>query len=217
MKLHCGRLLSGAMRMETEEMLVQLIERAPCTGPFDHDDLLGAAEAGQLSGIAVSRTKGTSMYLAFRKGVPTGAIFMDQHGALYSDSAAVRAAGRNAFSFYEVDADMVEALSMGCRILEGSIIRRSIRPDLPEIGKKTDGLGVITIQVLKDSAIAPGIRVTIRSGGKVLAHDITDPNGKVQCRLMLGKFNCITQDRDGRIFSAPVEFTSAGQIVRVNI
>ena len=81
--------------------------------------------------------------------------------------------GNEKFELYDVKRDLVEAVVMGCRILEKGHIRKSSMDMIPEIGKKSDGLGVLSIAVQRNGEPQNGVRVTIRKEGQMITNDIT--------------------------------------------
>ena len=84
---------------------------------------------------------------------------------------------------------------MGCRILEKGHIRKSSMDMIPEIGRKSDGLGVLSVAVQRNGEPQNGVRVTIRKEGQMISNDITTQNGTVGFKLLYGKYDCIVQDR----------------------
>jgi hypothetical protein len=89
----------------------------------------------------------------------------------------------------------VEAVVMGCRILEKGHIRKSGMDIIPEIGKKSDGLGVLSIAVQRNGEPQNGVRVSIRKDMQMFGNDITTQNGTVGFKLLYGKYDCVVQDR----------------------
>ena len=66
---------------------------------------------------------------------------------------------------------------------------------IPEIGRKSDGLGVLSVAVQRNGEPQNGVRVSIRKEGQMITNDITTHNGTVDFKLLYGKYDCIVQDR----------------------
>ncbi len=164
-------------------------------GTYMLSDLLTFAQSKSINGIAVAVSGNREFDLALLDGEAEGAILIDEKGELYGDKAVMLLSGKETFELYDIKKDLVEAVAMGCRILEkGHLARRSMDV-IPEIGKKSDGLGVISIAVHHNDDPQNGVRVSIRKDMQVICSDVTTQNGVVSFKLLYGKYDCIVQDR----------------------
>ena len=103
-------------------------------------------------------------------------------------------------------AEIIEALVMGCRIFEKSHLRKNITHSVPEIGKKSQGIGVVSLTVCREKNPQNGIRVSLRKDGKVVGSDITTGNGEVSFRVMYGDYTCLLQDRSQVVMHFTITF-----------
>jgi len=95
---------------------------------------------------------------------------------------------------------------MGCRIFEKGHLRKNITYSVPEIGKKSEGIGVINLAVRRDREPLNGVRVSIRKDGKIVGSDVTTGNGEVSFRVMYGNYTCIVQDRSQIVTHFSINF-----------
>jgi len=121
--------------------------------------------------------------------------YIDDKGSLYSDKAVLMISGHEKFEFYDVKPDIIDAVVMGSRIFEKMHLKKSLPSLIPEIGKKSEGLGVLTLTIQKDAIPQNGFTVSIRSEGKILGSDISTDEGTVSFKLQHGKYTCIVMDR----------------------
>ena len=108
-----------------------------------------------------------------------------------------------------VKPDIVEAVVMGCRIFEKSHLRKNINYVIPEIGKKSQGIGLLSLVLQRDRVPENGVRVSIRKDGKVVGSDVTTDDGSVGFRVLHGDYDCIVQDRNQQITSFHIKFSEA--------
>ncbi len=166
----------------------------------------GLPQAGRSNGIAAAKENEREFYLAFIDGEAEGAIYIDEKGSLYSDKAVLMISGHEKFEFYDVKPDIVDAVVMGSRIFEKIHLKKSLPSLIPEIGKKSEGLGVLTVVVLKDTIPQNGVSISIRSEGKILGNDITTGQGTASFKLKHGKYNCIVKDRSQNLTTFYITF-----------
>ncbi len=145
-------------------------------------------------------------YLAFINGDAEGAIYIDDKGSLYSDKAVLMISGHETFEFYDVKPDIIDAVVMGSRIFEKMHLKKSPPSLIPEIGKKSEGLGVLTLTIQKGDIPQNGFTVSIRSEGKILGSDITTDDGTASFKLQHGKYTCIVMDRAQNMTTFYVSF-----------
>ena len=195
--------------MKIQDLIENILKGSQYLGTFTLPELLSFARDGSVSGIAVAKEAGKELYLALISGEPEGAIYIDEKGELYGDKAVMMVTGHEKFVFCEVKPDIVEAVVMGCRIFEKSHLIKSITYVLPEIGRKSQGMGVLTLVIQRDREPQNGLRVSIRSDGKIVGSDVTTDDGSVGFKVMYGDYDCIVQDRNQQITSFQIKFNEA--------
>lgn len=195
--------------MKIQPQLDQMIRGSPVLGTYPLPELLRVAGAGRVSGIAVAKEGEQAFYLAILAGEPEGAVFADERGERYGDNAVVHLTGQEQFVVSVVTSDLVTALVMGCRIFEKTHLQMRLVQDLPEIGRRPGGVGVLSLTVIQDDEPRDGYRISIRKDGQVVASDVTTGGGNVRFRLVHGNYDCIVQDRHGAVFSSRITFDEA--------
>ena len=125
-------------------------------------ELLKFARSKKTSGIAVAADNGREFDLAFVGGEPDGAILTEEKGVLYGDKAVMLLTGTESFELHEVKKDLAEAVALGCRIHEKGHLSKSKIEEVPEIGVKSTGLGVLSIAVHQNGKPQNGVRASIR-------------------------------------------------------
>ncbi len=181
--------------MKIQELIGTLLAGSTRLGTFTLPELIKYTQSKRISGIAIAAGSDREFDLAILDGEPEGAILIDEKGTLYGDKAVMYLSGTEKFDLYDVKKDLVEAVAMGCRIMEKGHICKSSMDLIPEIGKKSDGLGVLSIAVQRNGEPQNGIRVSIRKDMQMICNDITTQNGSVNFKLLYGKYDCIVQDR----------------------
>lgn len=203
--------------MKIQELIGTLLAGSTRLGTFPLSELLRLTQSKSLNGIAVSRFNDREFDLAILGGEPEGAILIEEKGTLYGDKAVMLLTGTERFDLYEVKQDLVEAVVMGCRILEKGHIRKSGMDMIPEIGRKSDGLGVLSVTVQRNGEPQNGVRVTIRKEGQMITNDITTDNGTVDFKLLYGKYDCVVQDRAMMISTFHIIFDIAHSRITLEI
>ncbi|MFA5268981.1 MAG: hypothetical protein WC379_13500 [Methanoregula sp.] len=181
--------------MKIQELIGTLLAGSTRVGTYSLPEMIKYAQSKSTTGIAVSKNGDREFDLALVDGEPEGAILIEEKGTLYGDKAVMLLAGMETFELYEVKQDLVEAVAMGCRIMEKGHICKSSMDIIPEIGRKSDGLGVLSIAVQRNGEPQNGVRVSIRKDGQMICNDITTQNGTVGFKLLYGKYDTIVQDR----------------------
>jgi len=202
---HAGRI----DRMRIQDLIENILKGSQYLGTFTLSDLFSFAKAGSINGIAVAKDGGKELYLALIGGEPEGAIYIDEKGELYGDNAVMMITGHENLVLCEVKPEIVDAVVMGCRIFEKSHLKTSITYCIPEIGRKSQGMGVLTLVILRDREPQNGIRVSIRREGKVVGSDVTTGDGSVGFRVLYGEYDCIVQDRNQQITPFHITFTES--------
>jgi hypothetical protein len=181
--------------MKIQELIGTLLARSTRLGTYTLSELITFTQSKSINGIAIAVSGDREFDLALLDGEPEGAILIEEKGTLYGDKAVMLLSGTEKFDLYDVKRDLVEAVAMGCRILEKGHIRKNSMDIIPEIGKKSDGLGVLSVAVQRNGEPQNGMRVSIRKDGQMIGNDITTQNGTVGFKLLYGKYDCIVQDR----------------------
>ena len=117
--------------------------------------------------------------------------------------------GHEKFEFYEVKPDVVDAVVMGSRIFEKTHLRKSLPSVIPEIGKKSEGIGVLRLTIQKDKIPQNGVSVSVRRQGKILGSDITTDDGNVSFKLTYGKYECTVMDRAQTLTTFHIRFNES--------
>jgi hypothetical protein len=188
------------------DLLENIVKGSKYIGIFSLHELFDVTSSQRSNGIAVAKVNERENYLAFIDGEAEGAIYIDDKGSLYSDKAVMMISGNEKFEFYDVKPDIVDAVVMGSRIFEKMHLKKSLPSLIPEIGKKSEGLGVLTLTIQKDTIPQNGFTVSIRSEGKILGSDITTDEGTVSFKLQHGKYSCIVMDRSQNMTTFYVSF-----------
>jgi len=195
--------------MKIQDLIENILKGSQYLGTFTLPELLSFTRAGKVNGIAVAKEAGKEFCLGIISGEPEGAIYIDEKGELYGDKAVMLITGHEKFVLCEVKPDIVEAVVMGCRIFEKTHLMTSINYVIPEIGRKSQGIGLLTLVVRREREPQNGVRVSIRKDGKVVGSDITTEDGSVGFRVMHGDYDCIVQDRNQQIISFHIKFSEA--------
>jgi hypothetical protein len=192
--------------MKIQELIGTLLAGSTRLGSFTLPELVKFTQAQSVNGIAVAVSGDREFDLAILDGEPEGAILIEEKGTLYGDKAVMLLSGNEKFELYDVKRDLVEAVAVGCRIMEKGHICKTGMDIIPEIGRKSDGLGVISIAVQRSGEPQNGVRVSIRREGQMICNDITTQNGTVGFKLLFGKYDCVVQDRTMMIHTFHIIF-----------
>src|SRR5512145_1198428 len=177
--------------MKIQELIGTLLAGSTRLGTFTLPELVRYTQSKRINGIAVAIRNDREFDLVILDGDPEGAILIEEKGVLYGDKAVMLLSGTEKFELYDVKRDLVEAVAMGCRIMEKGHICKSSMDLIPEIGKKSDGLGVLSITVQRNGEAQNGVRVSIRKDMQMICSDITTQNGSVNFKLLYGKYDCV--------------------------
>lgn len=203
--------------METRDLKDMLQKGSQYPEGFPLADLLRFASTQQLNGIAVAKSGNAETYLAFLSGEPEGAIYIDNTGTFYGDKATVLIQGNETFTLWDVKADQVRALVMGCRIYEKAHIKTRSMNEVPDIGIKNTGVGVLSLTIMQNNVPKNGIRVSIRKEGMMAGCDVTTDTGSVGFRLMYGPYTCIIEDRERGVSTFPLRFDRTNNHIVINL
>ncbi len=192
--------------MKIQELIGTLLAGSARLGSFTLPELVKFTQSKRVNGIAVAVGGDREFDLAILDGDPEGAILIEEKGTLYGDKAVMLLSGNENFELYDVKHDLVEAVVVGCRIMEKGHICKTGMEIIPEIGRKSDGLGVVSIALQRSGEPQNGVWVSIRKEGQMICNDITTQNGNVGFKLLFGKYDCVVQDRSMMIHTFHIIF-----------
>jgi hypothetical protein len=192
--------------MKIQDMIEKILTASPPLGTFPLPELLPFAAKGSCNGIAVTKENEKQQYLAFLSGEAEGAIFIDEKGTLFGDKAVMLITGAESFTLYEVNPELVDAVVAGCRFFEKSRLKKGNINNIPEFGRKSDGIGVYSITIQRNNIPQNGVRVSIRKEGRIVGSDITTEDGSVGFKILHGKYDVIVQDRNQQLTPFHVHF-----------
>lgn len=202
--------------MKIQELIGTLLAGATRLGTYTLPELITFAQSQNVNGVAVAANGEREFDLILLGGEPEGAILLDEKGVLYGDKAVMLLSGTEKFELYDVKRDLVEAVAMGCRIMEKGHIRKNSMDIIPEIGRKSDGLGVLAVAVQRNGEPQNGVRVSIRKDMQMICSDTTQ-NGTVGFKLLFGKYDCIVQDRSMMIHTFHIIFDAGHMRITLEI
>jgi hypothetical protein len=192
-------LYARTLLMKPEELLDQLVKESPPVGKWPLQELIDVTRSKGTYGIAVAQPGDVTWYLFFAGGEPEGAMMIDERGSLFGDKAIYLLKGTESFALHILDPPVVERFILGCRIYDTSHLIRTKSFNVPQFGKKAEGIGKLILAIKKSGHVQPGVLVTMRKGRQVVASDITNPEGKVSFRLLYGPYECILSQKNFRI------------------
>jgi hypothetical protein len=199
------------------DLLENIFKGSKYVGIFMLHELFQYASLRKINGIAVAKEDAHENYLAFIDGEAEGAIYIDETGSLYSDKAVMMIKGHEKFELYDVKPDVVDAVVMGSRIFEKNHLRKSLPSVIPEIGKKSEGIGVLELIIQKDTIPQNGVSVSVRNQGKILGSDITTDEGDVRFKLTHGKYECIVMDRAQTLTTFFIKFDDSNSKIILDL
>lgn len=206
------------MRMAINDLVDEILEQSMHKGRFTLSELLHYSSIHSMTGMGVSRDGTHAFFLIFSRGEPDGAIFVDEKGTLFGDSAVLHLGVGEKFDLYQVALPVAEALVSRCRIFEKSHLKRNGRLDIPIVGTPSrQRVGVLCLTVYVGQAPLAGAYVSIRKGKLVITSDVTDSGGRVCFRLLNGRYMCVVSDRAGERTRCIIEFHESQVETRVDI
>jgi hypothetical protein len=203
--------------MQIREMLDNILKGSRYLGTFDLSGMLQFATMHAVHGIAIAKGGGKELYIAFQGGEAEGAIYIDEKGALFGDTAVLMVNPKEKYVLTENKPEIVEALVMGSRLFDKKRLKKSISYDVPEIGGPSGGIGILTIGLAKEGVPQNGIRVSIRKDGKIVGSDITTNDGTVGFRVAYGIYDCIVQDKTLVVTKYRIEFDASHPAITLGI
>ncbi|PKL60176.1 MAG: hypothetical protein CVV33_04015 [Methanomicrobiales archaeon HGW-Methanomicrobiales-4] len=166
-----------------------IIENTRPAGTWVLPDLVKQARNSKMNGIASATGQdGHRVFLIFADGEPEGGIYIDRSGVLYGDKSILFLKDSHQFTFYPTAPEIANRFITGCRIYDKSHIRAPNSYAIPEIKAARKGVGNITIDVKRGDKPASGIKITIKSGGKIVGNDITSHTGQISFQLLYGNY-----------------------------
>ena len=227
--VYCGKggkiPLSGIKRipylkicMDINGLMDEILLQSTYEGRFTLDELLHYSSAHSLTGIGASKESTHAFFLVLLRGEADGAIFVDEKGVLFGDTAVLHLTGKEEFELHLVALPVADALTARCRVFEKSHLKMSSRLEIPTIGTPDrQRIGILCLNVQDTHAPLAGAHVSIRKGKLVITSDVTDSMGRVCFRLLNGRYMCVVSDRTGERTRCIIEFREPQVEMGVNI
>jgi hypothetical protein len=185
--------------VNTAGIIDDLIRDTAPEGIYTYPDLIRATRERRFHGVAVSGGPDETVYLLFLGGEPGGAIIAGPKGELYGDKAVYLMKETGRFTLYPISLPFVEQLIFRCKIYNRSHFTRGCPVELPEVGKKAEGIGRFIVALRQDGSPAAGLPLKIRRDGHIVASDITDRQGLASFRLMYGTYDLLVTREEQNI------------------
>jgi hypothetical protein len=193
--------------MDINGLMDEILQQSTCKGRFTLNELLHYSTTQSPTGVAVFKEKGHTFFLVISGGEANGAMFVDEKGTLFGDSAVLRLTGKEEFELFPVMPSIADALVSRCRVFDKSHLKKNGRLDIPTIGTPTrQRIGVLCLTVRDGEKPLAGAHVAIRKGKVVMTGDVTDSAGRVCFRLLNGRYMCVVSDRLGERTRCIIEF-----------
>jgi hypothetical protein len=177
--------------VNTARIIDDLIKEVTPAGTYPYADLLKTVREKKSHGVGISSVRDGTTYILFLDGDPEGAIIADPKGELYGNKAVYLIRENDRFIFYPISPTVIEQLVLGCRIYNKSHFKGGHSLGLPEIGKKTEGIGKFVVAIRKDGFPVTGLPIKIRREGQIVGNDITDKEGMASFRLLFGTYDLL--------------------------
>lgn len=194
-----------------------IIENTRPAGTFPLPELIRHARSMKQHGIASATGQdGHRAFLIFLNGEPEGGIYIDRSGVLYGDKSTLFLKDSHQFTLYPTPPDIATRFITGCRIYDKSHIRAPNTYAIPEISVRK-GIGNITLEIRRDGRPVPGIRITIKSGGKIVGNDISSATGQTGFQLLYGSYTGVVLKENGSLqtFSFDVNAPESSHLVNL--
>lgn len=192
--------------MNIENDIFKLVEDAQFAGEYESVDLIQKMQASGRSGLAISFGGEEQFLLIFTDGTVEGAVLLGKEGNLYGDKAIYLCNDDLRFKIYLTDKSIAESVSSGCRIYNKGHIHSSHLEEIPVIGERKRGRGVIRLRINDEGKPLAGARVSIRKGRQLLLSEVSGTDGVVAFKLVHGTYDCIITDRHGNVSKYRIEF-----------
>ncbi|HWQ67732.1 MAG TPA: response regulator [Methanospirillum sp.] len=193
-----------------------IIENTRPAGSWLLPEMVKKIKADKMSGIsAATGSDGHRAFLIFVNGEPEGSIYIDRSGVLYGDKSVLFLKDSQHFTFYPTESETALRFVTGCRIYDKSHIRAPSSYDIPEIVSVKKGVGNITLELIRKGQPVVGLRITIKSGGKIVGNDISSPLGQITFQLLYGTYTGVILTEKGNLhsFNFTVEKPDSSHIV----
>ena len=194
---------------KADEIIEDLLKNSHSMGNFSYSSLIEYVEKENFWGVARGTHRDRRYYILFCGGLPEGALVSDQKGTLAGDRAIFALRETDDYELFSINPPVVEQLVLGCRIFDKSHLKKNRSLEIPQLGKKTEGIGIFTMIVRKDGYPEQGLKIMIRKGGQILGSDFTNNEGKVRFKLKSGKYEIVLTRKNGEISLFEVIFNPA--------
>ncbi len=177
-----------------------IIENTKPLGNWVLPELIREMKVQKAYGIATTTgAEGFRAFLIFVKGEPEGGIFIDRSGVLYGDRSVLFLKNSHIFTFYPPEPEIANRFVTGCRIYDKSHLRTPAYQPIPEISSIRKGIGNVIIDLTKNGNPVAGMRITIKSGGKIVGNDVTSLQGQASFQLLYGEYTGVIHNETGII------------------
>ena len=203
------KMTDGMEYRKADEIIEDLLKNSHSKGNFSYKSLMEYAENEKFWGVARGVLKDRKYYILFCGGEPEGVLVSDRRGTLAGDKAIFALRETDDYGLFSINPPVVEQLVLGCRIFDKSHLKKYRSLDIPQLGKKSEGIGIFTMIIRKDGSPQPGLKIMIRKGGQILGSDFTNNEGKVRFKLKTGKYEIVLTQKTGEISLYEVIFNPA--------
>jgi len=199
----------GMEYRKADEIIEDLVQNSDSMGNFSYSTLIEYVEKENFWGVATGSQRDRKYYILFCGGEPKGALVSDRNGTLAGDRAIFALRDTDDYELFPIDPPVVEQLVLGCRIFDTSHLKKNRSLDIPQLGKRSEGVGIFTMIVMKDGSPQQGLKIMIRKGGQIVGSDFTNNEGKVRFKLKTGRYEIVLTRKSGEISLYEVIFNSA--------
>lgn len=203
------KMTDGTDYRQADEIIEDLVHHSESMGNFSYSALIEFVEKENFWGVATGSQRDRKYYILFCGGEPKGALVKDRNGTLAGDRAILTLRGTDDYELFSISPPVVDQLVLGCRIFDTSHLKKNRSLDIPELGKRSEGVGIFTMIVRKDASPQQGLKIIIRKGGQILGNDFTNHEGKVRFKLKTGRYEIVVTRKNGEISYYEVLFDSA--------
>lgn len=166
-----------------------IIENTPPAGTWPLSELAREMKVQKSNGVAsATGPEGYRAFIIYVNGEPEGGIYIDRSGVLYGDRSVLFLKNNQIFTFYPTEQEIANRFVTGCRIYDKSHLRIPGSNPIPEISSVRKGIGNIIIELVKEGSPVPGLRITVKSGGKIVGNDVTSSRGQTTFQLLYGTY-----------------------------
>jgi len=195
-----------------------IIENTEPLGSWLLPELVREMKSQKAYGIAsTTGAEGFRAFLIFLKGEAEGGIYIDRSGVLYGDRSVLFLKNSQNFTFYPTEPEIASRFVTGCRIYDKSHLRVPASNPIPDISSVRKGIGNVIIDIVRNGLPASGLRITVKSGGKIVGNDVTSSDGQTTFQLLYGSYTGVIHNETGILQSFPFTVEKPELIHKVTI